>query len=151
MVTLLPIWLRCRRGKCHCPYYSTHEVGCDRPEEEITMVDEIRPYGPGKFDTILDAYVYGVTLQGGCDDECGDVSESGHWYGLMRGGSTIFQDHDPFAEPLNEAEKELLASSAGVVVSEDASGFVTVDYYDTDEALDAAWARVLRAEGKTNG
>lgn len=36
--------------------------------------DGIRPYGPGKFDTILDAYVYSVSCDGGCDDECGDSS-----------------------------------------------------------------------------
>jgi hypothetical protein len=37
----------------------------------------IRPYGPGKFDTMLDAYVYDVSLDGGCDDEVGSVEENG--------------------------------------------------------------------------
>jgi len=41
----------------------------------------IRPYGPGKFDTVLDAYVYELSLAG-CDDEMG---EDGRWYGLLKG------------------------------------------------------------------
>ena len=39
------------------------------------MTDTIRPYGPGKFSTILDSYVYQVSLEGGCDDEIGSVDQ----------------------------------------------------------------------------
>jgi hypothetical protein len=102
----------------------------------------IRPYGPGKFNTILDAYVWSVSLDGGCDDETGDVTETGIWYGLMRHGRTIFRDHDPRLESLNEDEREKLTSSAGVIVSEDSNGFVAVAYYSTDKELDAAWREV---------
>jgi hypothetical protein len=108
--------------------------------------DGIHAYGPGKFNTILDAYVYAVSLDGGCDDDTGDVSESGRWYELMRGGRSIFRDHDPMLETLNEAEQEMLTSSAGVILSEDSQGLVSVDYYDTPEELEAAWA-ALQAEG----
>ena len=45
--------------------------------------DEIRSYGPGKFSTILDSYVYSVSLDGGCDEEEGSVDECGAWYGIM--------------------------------------------------------------------
>jgi len=103
----------------------------------------IRPYGPGKFNTILDSYVYSVSLDGGCDDETGDSPE-GYWYGLMRNGRTIFRDHDPMLESLNDDEQEKLTSCAGVIVSEDSNGFVTVAYYTTDEELDAAWSEVAR-------
>jgi hypothetical protein len=106
----------------------------------------IRAYGPGKFDTILDAYVYAVSLDGGCDDETGDVNESRRWYGILRGGRSIFRNHDPVLETLNEAEQEMLTSSAGVIFSEDSQGFVGVDYYDTPEELEAAWA-ALQTEG----
>jgi hypothetical protein len=102
----------------------------------------IRPYGPGKFSTILDSYVYSVSLDGGCDDEIGDVAETGAWYGLMRNGSTIFRDHDPLLESLNDDEQEKLTSCAGVILSEDSNGFVTVAYYDTDQQLDKAWREV---------
>jgi hypothetical protein len=104
----------------------------------------IRSCGPGKFSTILDSYVYSVSLDGGCDDETGDVAETGVWYGLMRHGRTIFRDHDPQLESLNDDEQEKLTGCAGVIVSEDSSGFVAVVYYDTDEQLDQAWREVSR-------
>jgi hypothetical protein len=104
--------------------------------------NDIRPYGPGKFDTILDSYIYSVSLDGGCDSECGDVGETGRWYGLMRHGHTIFRDHDPFLETLNDAERELLTGGAGVIISEDFCGFVSVDYFDTETELDEMWAKI---------
>lgn len=107
------------------------------------MQDVIRPYGPGKFDTILDSYVYAVTLDGGCDDEIGDCNGFG-WFGLMRNGRSIFRDHDPALESLNPAEQEQLTSAAGVIVSEDSQGFVTVAYFDTEQALDARWRTLSR-------
>jgi hypothetical protein len=110
--------------------------------------DGIRAYGPGKFDTILDAYVYAVSLDGGCDDELGDVSENGRWYGVLRDGRSIFRNHDPMLETLNEAEQEMLTSSAGVILSEDSQGFVSVDYYDTPEELDAGWAALQAQAGE---
>jgi len=101
----------------------------------------IRPYGPGKFSTILDAYVYQVSLDGGCDAEVGDSNTTG-WYGLMRHGRTIFKDHDPSMESLNDDEKEALTSSAGVILREDSSGFVYAQYFDSESELDAAWAKI---------
>src|SRR6266571_7157828 len=106
------------------------------------MTDKIRPYGPGKFNTILDSYVYEVSLDGGCDDEIGSVDEGG-WFGMMRNGRTIFKDHDPLLETLNEAERELLTTSAGVILSEDSNGFVYVDYFKTEDELNAAWDRIV--------
>ena len=106
------------------------------------MTDTIRPYGPGKFSTILDSYVYQVSLDGGCDEEIGSVDEGG-WFGLMRNGSTIFRDHDPLLETLNDAEREKLTSCAGVILSEDSCCFVYVGYYDTDAELDAAWEHII--------
>ena len=103
---------------------------------------KIRPYGPGKFSTILDSYVYGVSLDGGCDDEESN-SDAGIWYGLMRNGRTIFRDHDPFLDSLNGAEREQLTSSAGVILYQDSNGFVYVSYYATDDELNAEWAKVV--------
>lgn len=105
------------------------------------MTNEIRPYGPGKFSTILDAYVYSVSLDGGADEEESD-GNGGDWFGLMRNGRTIFRDHDPMLEPLNEAEQEQLTSCAGVILHEDSQGFVYVDYYDTDAELNEAWTEI---------
>jgi hypothetical protein len=103
----------------------------------------IRPYGPGKFSTMLDSYVYSVSLDGGCDEEEGSISESGEWYGVMRNGRTIFRDHDPMLESLTPEEQEKLTSSAGVILREDSQGFVTVDYYDTDDSLELAWSQIV--------
>jgi len=105
------------------------------------MANEIRPYGPGKFNTILDAYVYSVSLDGGTDEELSEESSS-HWYGLMRHGHTIFRDHDPFLETLNEAEQAQLTACAGVILYQDSTGFVDVTYYDTAEELETAWTLI---------
>jgi hypothetical protein len=102
----------------------------------------IRSYGSGKFSTILDSYVYQVTLDGGCDEETGST-DGGSWYGLMRHGRTIFRDHDPLLESLNEDEQTQLTACAGVIVREDSDGFVCVHYYDTAKQLDDAWANTL--------
>ncbi len=112
------------------------------------MPNDIRPYGPGKFDTILDAYVYKVSLNGCCDDEIGS-EYAGSWHGLMRNGRTIFVDHDPLLESLNEAEQAHLTESAGVILSEDSRGFVEVEYFDTAESLATAWNALL-AEHETD-
>jgi hypothetical protein len=103
----------------------------------------IRPYGPGKFSRVLDSYVYSVSLDGGCDEEEGSVSECGEWCGLMRNGRTIFRDHDPLLETLTPEEQEKLTSSAGVILREDSNGFVSVTYYDTDDSLELAWSQIV--------
>jgi hypothetical protein len=93
---------------------------------------------------VLDSYVYSVSLDGGCDEEEGSVSECGEWYGIMRIGRTIFRGHDPLLGTLNTAEQEKLTSSAGVILREDSNGFVYVDYYATKEELETAWSDVVK-------
>lgn len=105
------------------------------------MENVIRPYGPGKFSTVLDSYVYSVSLDGGCDAEVGD-SSCGSWYGMMRNGRTIFRDHDPSLESLTRAEQEKLTSAAGVIIREDSDGFAAVTYYDSMPELDNAWTEI---------
>ena len=111
--------------------------------QKVSFTNIIRPYGPGKFSTILDSYVYSVSLDGGCDEEEGNVSECGEWYGIMRNGRTIFRDHDPLLETLNTAEQDQLTSSTGVIIHEYSNGFVSVTYYDTDESLETAWSQIV--------
>lgn len=102
----------------------------------------IRSYGPGKFSTILDSYVYQVSLDGNCDEETGS-SDCGSWYGLMRNGRTIFQDHDPMLDSLNEDEQAMLTGCAGVIIREDSDGFVCVSYRDSEEELNGEWGQAL--------
>lgn len=104
----------------------------------------IRSYGPGKFSTIVDSYVYDVSLQSGCDEEEGSVSDNGTWYGIMRNGRSIFKDHDPMLETLNDAEQELLTSSAGLIISENDQGFVYVEYFDDAAKMEAKWAEITK-------
>ena len=66
----------------------------------------IRPYGLGKFSTILDSYVYQFSLDS-TDDECGDADTTG-WYGLLDG--TL--EYDPGIEELNADEQAELLLSA---------------------------------------
>jgi hypothetical protein len=110
---------------------------------EQSTADQIRPYGPGKFNTILDEYVYQVSLGPGCDDETGSV-DGGRWYGLMKHGHTIFKDHDPFLETLNTAEQDQLTGCAGVIISEDSQGFVHVEYFATLAELEGSWLVCLQ-------
>jgi hypothetical protein len=112
-------------------------------EVNAMMNNAIRSYGPGKFSTILDSYVYSVSLDGGADE---DATVGGSWYGLMRNGRTIFRDHDPMLESLNEAEQDKLTACAGVIVREDSDGFVAVHYYDTNDALELDWNNVIEDE-----
>lgn len=101
----------------------------------------IRSYGPGKFSTILDSYVYSVSLDGNTEEEIGE-SDCGGWYGIMRNGSTIFRDHDPLLETLNEDEQKQLTECAGVIMREDSQGFVYVTYYDDKVRLERDWIQI---------
>jgi hypothetical protein len=42
---------------------------------------------------------------------------------------------------VTSAERLLIESSAGIILSEDGNGFVTADYIETRAELDATWAR----------
>jgi hypothetical protein len=108
----------------------------------------IRPYGPGKFSTKLDEYVWQVSLEGGADEE---ANVGGSWYGYMRGGHTIFRDHDPMLETLTEAERDKLTDSAGVIVREDSDGFVAVQYFDTIQHLERNWASIVAEAEQIDG
>ncbi len=108
--------------------------------------DGIRPCGPGKFNTVLDSYVYDVSLGGCCDDEISSEYDR-TYHCLMRNGRSIFVDHDPMLESLTAAEQEQLTSSAGVILTETGDGSVYVEYFDTMAELDAAWG-TLQAENE---
>lgn len=103
----------------------------------------IRPYGFGKFDTILDSIIYQQSLDG-CEDECGDVSENGIWYGkllapLLDLSPDLLRDDHELSQ-LTEEEIELLTDSVGCIISEDDQGFVCVTYYTDLEDFEESWA-----------
>lgn len=104
--------------------------GRDNPAEGI------RSYGPGKFDTYADKYVWEVSLDG-ADDELND--ENGAWHGFLRHGHTMFTDDDPDLETLTDEERELIQESEIVIVSESPDGFVSVRYFDNTQEGEEAW------------
>ena len=111
------------------------------------MDDTIRPYGPGKFNTILDAYVHSVSMDG-CCAECGSVSETGRWYGMIAGSLSLSHadKRDGAYFQLNSAERDALRKCAGVILTECDQGFVDVEYYETETELHTAWDEIEIAD-----
>lgn len=98
-----------------------------------------------KFDSALDEYVYRVSLEGGCDDEVGSVSEQGLWYGLMRGhGGSVFTNNNPMMESLTPEDREVLTNTNGIIIMEDSQGFVTTWLYEDPEELEKDWNEILQ-------
>lgn len=118
--------------------------------DELTA-DGLRRYGPGKFDLWVDSYVYGLSLDGSCDEEMGEADGPG-WYGLIR-GVPLAEPIEPLDEAatLEPAEVEFLRNQAGVILSENSDGFVSVDYFERDSDLMAAWGEVVEDVGKWYG
>ena len=105
-----------------------------------TMPTGIRPYGPGKFNTILDAYVYEVSREGRTEEDC-RMDDS--WCGIMRGGLSIFKDHDPTCDELTDEEYQQLLRCAGIIMTENSDGFVHVAYYDDQKSLETVWVEMV--------
>ena len=98
-------------------------------------MSDLRAYGPGKFNTVLDSLVYDLSLDGGADEETGSVTENG-WYGLMRGPVSVPSSN------LTTSEAMYLERQAGAILSENDQGFVSVEYFETVGELDEAWAQI---------
>lgn len=109
------------------------------------MTTGIRPYGPGKFDTILDSYVYTVSLDG-IDEEAGDAGTG--WYGLLRGDlreAVTDAAHEAKDKLTQEELKFLAENKAGAIIEETDQGFVSVENFSDDVVLDKEWARIVDA------
>ncbi|MGH9389852.1 MAG: hypothetical protein ACRD1Z_09565 [Vicinamibacteria bacterium] len=109
------------------------------------MTEGIRRYGPGKFDTILDSYVYILSLDGA--DTVGDVSEIGIVYSRIEFGSDAVRDIEREIErekddPLTDEERELVRGSFGAILTENDQGFVSVDYFETEKAYNSDWKKI---------
>lgn len=105
----------------------------------------IRRYGPGKFDTILDSYVYTVSLDGGGDEEAGDVSTT-NWYGLLRGNlrESVERIAKEDKDKLTKEEADFLdENSAGAIIEENDQGFVSVEYFGGPKRLEAEWDKIV--------
>ena len=105
--------------------------------------DGIRRYGLGKFDTMLDSFLWTAALDGGPDEELGEVEGFG-WYGLMIGdlleaaGRVAKEEGDE----LTEEEREEMAATKAVIMSEDNQGFVSMDYFEDEKEAREKWAEI---------
>jgi hypothetical protein len=110
---------------------------------ESVMGEGIRSYGPGKFSTVLDSYVYELSLDGGPDEEAGSVDEGG-WYGFMSVGDgfaeAVAEIADEHGDVLTPEEEDLLTESVAVILHERSDGIVGVDWYDSLDEADEVWA-----------
>lgn len=109
--------------------------------------NQVRPYGPGKFDTMLDAAVYELSLDGGADEEVGSSSEApGLWAGLMRNGEIMAQRLEIEKDiDSTRAERDYLAKEgkAGVIMTENTQGFVSIEYYNNRKQLEKDWDELV--------
>lgn len=94
----------------------------------------------GKFDNDLDAYIFGISLDG-CDEECGDSVGGSGWYGLLA-GSLADADRMDLALLSTEEQAELVRF-AGAIIGEDNQGFVNVECFETETELRETWEQVL--------
>jgi len=104
----------------------------------------IRRYGPGKFDTMLESYLYGM------EDESIGESETFGYYALVRlenphAVQTIIDGIEEEEGSLTADEKALLRESAGFIWSEDSQGFVSFEWYPADDAeeMENSWQELL--------
>lgn len=109
------------------------------------MADLSMAPAPGKFEgeLLVTQLAYEVALNGGADEEAGACS-------LLRDGSTIFLDGDPFGEEfgLSEADRDFLREQAGVVIRVDDNGFVYGTWHAEEADLARDWDGVLEAHAE---
>lgn len=110
-------------------------------ERKIRVCNE-----PGKFEgeLLIAKPLYQLSLEGGCDEEVGDVAELGYWYGMLRGPFDCIDEVEP-GVPLTKEEKEYLGRTAGVIIYENTQGFVSVVYYGDAAHLESDWQEILEA------
>lgn len=115
------------------------------------MAKGIRSYGPGKFSTILDSYMYDLSLDG-VDEEVGSVDEGG-WYGFLEiDQAAIDRIREEGVDGLTKEEEDLLAASAAVVLFERTDGVVEVEWYDSMQEAEDAWSEIEEEfEGEEEG
>ena len=102
-------------------------------------MSEIRSYGPGKFNTLIDEAVFHLAADG-ADEELAEEGFGSRQ--LLRADPDLSEAIPHSQTPLNNAEVDFLTRQRGAILSETTDGFITVDYYEDPEQLEAAWAQV---------
>lgn len=108
------------------------------------MAKGIRSYGPGKFSTVLDSYLYALTLDGGADEEA--FYEDGGGYLLMfitpdtaGGVAEIASERD---DALTEDELAFLRTAEAVILFERSDGIVESSWYEDAKEAQKNWEEI---------
>jgi hypothetical protein len=119
---------------------------------ENMMAKGIRSYGPGKFNTILDGFVYELALDG-VDQEI-SLGEGQGWYGFLEfDEKTAKQITELMAaqqepdEPTKE-EQELLTFTSAVILYERSDGIVEVQWFDNPNEAEEEWGDIEKQFGE---
>jgi hypothetical protein len=100
----------------------------------------------GKFDTLLDSYLWELSLEGGPDAEAG-YPDGGGWFGLMRFDPAVLATLQNIAathgDQLTEDEIKEIDANVGVILFERSDGIVEAAWYDDQAALEADWNNIL--------
>lgn len=113
---------------------------------ELGRLGVIRRKGPGKFDTVLDSYLWELSLDGGADKEAG-YEDGGGWFGVLYFDAGMVASLQNVAgdnnDQLTDDEVAEITNNHGVIMFERSDGIVEVAWYDTQKDLEADWNRVL--------
>ncbi len=103
------------------------------------MNEALRPYGPGKFNTVVDSWLY-QSLDTGADDELTPCE--GEWIGKVNGNQNGLGYRDGCWLDLTNDETTFLANQIGAILFEASNGFVTVEYFGDRTGFEERWTEL---------
>lgn len=103
-----------------------------------------RSYGPGKFDSMVDSFLWDASLDGWTDEEAGEADGAGY-YALFVGDVLDMATTGASAhgESLTDGERAELKDTKAIILSEDSQGFVGVEYFDKAADARAKWKEIV--------
>ena len=105
----------------------------------------IRRYGPGKFSTLLDSFLYDIVLNGG-EDASASYPDGGGSYALILGGPDLLPAVSDYAhersDKLTSQEANALRDTAGIILYERSDGIVQSEWYDSKSDLEISWNEI---------
>jgi len=121
-----------------------HFAGLQEGGMKKTAAEGIRPYGPGKFGTIVDQIAWELTMAG-ADEEVSNEGTS-EWYGLLR--DVTVEEAEKAAEelkvaPLTDAEKEWFRVHPFIIIGTGEQGFVAVNGFTNEVTASKLWDEIV--------
>jgi hypothetical protein len=137
------------RRRRHAPHVLRTSSKRDQPD----YGGGLRAYGHGKFNTLLDSYIYDCACDGTWGELAGDSETSGSYASVELGPHAvrlIREKAKSNGDKLNAAEEHKIRSSYGAICREGSQGFVDCSYYRTKKAFKQAWDKVEEHVAKYN-